>query len=102
MMEKVFGLDEQGTEADGAFDRATGAGYMYIVPARDGDYKRARETCDVRLLLFETFGGVGDGVVHLLSLLADEVSNRLSHAQYDQTSWSAHIWRTYQTQRLSE
>ena len=39
--------------------------------------------------------------MHLLSLLANEVSNRLSHAQYDQTSWSARNWRTYQTQRLS-
>ena len=55
----------------------------------------------MRLLLFETFGGAGEGVVHLLSLLANEVSNRLSHAQYDQTSWSARNWRTYQTQRLS-
>eukprot|EP00966_Prymnesium_polylepis_P258187 5964041-Prymnesium_polylepis.1 len=57
--------------------------------------------CDVRLLLFETFGGFGAGVLHLLKTLSSEVSNRLSHAQYDQTSWSARNWKTYQTQRLS-
>ena len=39
--------------------------------------------------------------MRLLRKLSDEVSNRLSHAQYDQTSWSARNWRTYQTQRLS-
>ena len=55
----------------------------------------------MRLLLFETFGGCGAGVLHVLRLLGEEVQNRLSHAQYDQTSWSARNWRTYQTQRLS-
>ena len=75
---------------------------MGYVPRKEGDYDFARERgCDVRLLLFETFGGFGEGVLHLLDRLADEVNNRLSHAQYDLTSWSARNWRTYQTQRLS-
>ena len=97
MVEKVFGVEEQG--ADGDFRADTGEGY---VAGRDGDYSKAMgEGCDVRLLLFETFGGCGGGVLHLLRLLGEEVQNRLSHAQYDQTSWSARNWRTYQTQRLS-
>ena len=100
MAEKVYGLEEQGAEADGSFDSETGTGH---VPGMDGDYARAlaHGGYDVRLLLFETFGGAGDGAMRLLDKLADEVNNRLSHTQYDQTSWSARNWRTYQTQRLS-
>ena len=68
----------------------------------DGDYAHAIALGhEVRCLLFETFGGFGDGVTHLLRGLAGEVSNRLSHAQYDMTSWSARNWKTYQAQRLS-
>ena len=59
------------------------------------------QVVEAKVLLFETFGGAGPGVMRLLRKLSDEVSNRLSHAQYDQTSWSARNWRTYQTQRLS-
>ena len=99
MREKVYGRDEHGVEGDGEFDPATGAGY---VSAKDGDYRMALgRGCDVWLLLFETFGGFGEGVTRLLKVLAGEVSNRLSHAQYDMTSWSARNWKTYQTQRLS-
>ena len=99
MREKVYGRDEHGAPGDEEFDPATGAGY---VPAMDGDYCMAMEHgCDVRLLLFETFGGFGDGVTHLLRVLAGVVSNRLSHSQYDMTSWSARNWKTYQAQRLS-
>jgi hypothetical protein len=100
MAEKVYGLEERGAEADGSFDSETGTGH---VPGMDGDYARAlaHGGYDVRLLLFETFGGAGDGAMRLLDKLADEVNNRLSHTQYDQTSWSARNWRTYQTQRLS-
>ena len=99
MLEKVFGLEERGAEGDGVFKAATGEGY---VAGKEGDYSKAMgEGCDVHLLLFETFGGFGRGVMHLLRRLGDEVRNRLSHAQYDQTSWSARNWKTYQTQRLS-
>ena len=99
MMEKVFGVEERGAEGDGAFKAETGEGR---VEGRDGDYSKAvGEGCDVRLLLFETFGGFGAGVLHLLKVLGEEVNNRLSHAQYHQTSWSARSWRSYQTQRMS-
>jgi hypothetical protein len=68
MMEKVFGVEEQG--ADGDFRADTGKGY---VAGRDGDYSKAMgEGCDVRLLLFETFGGCGGGVLHLLRLLGED------------------------------
>ena len=43
--------------------------------------RRMGEGCDVQLLLFETFGSCGKGVLHLLRLLGEEVQNRLSHAQ---------------------
>ena len=71
MMEKVFGVEERGAEGDGAFKAETGEGR---VEGRDGDYSKAvGEGCDVRLLLFETFGGFGAGVLHLLKVLGEEV-----------------------------
>ena len=33
--------------------------------------------------------------------LAEHVHNKLSHAQYDQTSWGARSWMAYQCHRLS-
>ena len=45
MMEKVFGVEEQGADGDGAFRADTGEGY---VAGRDGDYSKAMgEGCDV-------------------------------------------------------
>ena len=48
-------MRERGSPGDGAFDRATGVGYVAAVP---GDYAHAR-ACGLRVipLLFETFGG---------------------------------------------
>ena len=98
MREKVFGRDECG-EPGTRFDPHTGTGYVSGV---SGDYDMAQEHgCEVWLLLFETFGGFGGGVLELLQRLAGQVNNRLSHAQYDETSWSARNWKTYQTQRMS-
>ena len=34
-------------------------------------------------------------------MLAMEVRNKLSHQQYDLTSWSARSWLSFQTQKLS-
>ena len=51
--------------------------------------------------MFETFGGFSPGVVRFLKTLAYEVKNKLNHAQYDLTTWSARSWLSYQTQQLS-
>ena len=68
--------------------RQTGEGYV-----AGKDYSKVMgQGCGVQVLLFETFGGCGKGVLHLLRLLVEEVQNRLSHVQYDQTSWSARTW----------
>ena len=49
----------------------------------------------------KTFGGFSPGVVKFLKDLAWEVRNKLSHQQYDLTTWSARSWLSYQTQQLS-
>ena len=96
---KVLGCEEHGSAADGAFVPRYGTGH---VAAHSADYSHAlAHGCDVLLLLFETFGGFGPGVMKLLHELADHVHNKLSHAQYDQTSWGARSWMAYQCHRLS-
>ena len=68
-----------------------------------GDYRFAREkNCDLRLLDFETFGGFGDGVRRILRQAADQLSNKLSHAQHlDEVTWTTKNWHGLQMQRLS-
>ncbi|EOD04580.1 Hypothetical protein EMIHUDRAFT_221093 [Emiliania huxleyi CCMP1516] len=68
-----------------------------------GDYQFAREkNCDLRLLDFETFGGFGDGVRKILRQAADQLSNKLSHAQHlDEVTWTTKNWHGLQMQRLS-
>ncbi|EOD34759.1 hypothetical protein EMIHUDRAFT_111126 [Emiliania huxleyi CCMP1516] len=69
----------------------------------EGDYRFAREkNCDLRLLDFETFGGFGDGVRKILRQAADQLSNKLSHAQHlDEVTWTTKNWHGLQMQRLS-
>ena len=40
-------------------------------------------------------------VVELLAALAEERQNRLSTAEYDQTTWSARTWTSFTVQKLS-
>ncbi|EOD29854.1 hypothetical protein EMIHUDRAFT_233419 [Emiliania huxleyi CCMP1516] len=63
----------------------------------------AREkNCDLRLLDFETFGGFGNGVRKILRQAADQLSNKLSHAQHlDEVTWTTKNWHGLQMQRLS-
>ena len=70
--------------------------------AAPGDYARAKRAgCDVRALMFEVWGGWSPEVVELFRDLADEVSNRLSKQQYDETTWSARTWLSFQAQKVS-
>ena len=63
-------------------------------PYKKGDCRFAREkNCDLRLLDFETFGGFGDGVRRILRQAADQLSNKLSHAQHlDEVTWTTKNW----------
>ena len=74
-----------------------------LVSYEKGDYRFAREkNCDLRLLDFETFGGFGDGVRRILRQAADQLSNKLSHAQHlDEVTWTTKNWHGLQMQRLS-
>ena len=67
-----------------------------------GDYDMAEgRGVDVRCLLVETFGGLSPALCELLLQAMDERQNRLQHAEYDQTTWSARTWRSFAVQRLS-
>jgi hypothetical protein len=58
--------------------------------------------CDVRMYLFETFGGFGVEVVRLLKRLAYCVKNTMNAQEYEhEASWSTRNWMALQTQRLS-
>ena len=77
----------------------SGMGY---VPPVAGDYDMAQNLgLRVYVMLFETFGGFGPDVTSLLKLAAAQVDNRLSHAQYDETTWSARTWMSFSCQRIS-
>ena len=69
----------------------------------DGDYRFAREQdCDLRLFDFEAFGGFGKEVRSTLREAANQLSNKLSHAQHlDEVTWTTKNWHGLQMQRLS-
>ncbi|EOD23438.1 hypothetical protein EMIHUDRAFT_123691 [Emiliania huxleyi CCMP1516] len=65
-----------------------------------GDYRFARE--QVRLFDFEAFGGFGKEVRSTLREAANQLSNKLSHAQHlDEVTWTTKNWHGLQMQRLS-
>ena len=75
---------------------------MGHVEAKDGQYTRALASgCEVSTLLFETLGGFSPDVAALLKRLADERENRLTKAEYDDTTWSARTWQSFATQQIS-
>ena len=93
------GLRERGSPNDGPWRYATGTGY---VKAKSGDYTRALEVgCDLTLLCFETLGGFNDEMVELLHELAKERDNKLTPAEYEETTWSARSWTTFAAQKIS-
>ena len=94
----VLGRSERGTPSDGPFRPRTGEGY---VSAQRGDYERAR-ACGVQaqVLLVETFGGFGAGLRDLLKAAVECKANRLTSAEYDETTWSARTWRSFAVQRI--
>ena len=88
-----------GAPGDGPYDRKTGKGYL---PAIRGDYAAALgRGVRVHVLLFETFGGFGAEVRSLLHDAAAVVNNKLSPTQYEETTWGARSWHSFQRQRIS-
>ena len=97
--EQTHGLQERGAPADGAWRPRAGAGY---VKASTGQYTRAiANGCTVYTLLFETLGGFSPDVCQLLKELAEVRDNRLSKAEYDDTTWAARSWMSWAAQQLS-
>ena len=52
-------------------------------------------------VLVETFGGFGPELLELLRGAAEFKMNKLSAAEYDETTWSARTWLTFAMQRIS-
>ena len=70
--------------------------------SKDYAHALAGGKCDVRCLLFETFGGFSPAVRRLLAIAADKVKNKLSHAQHlDQATWATRTWTSLACQRIS-
>ena len=96
---EVLGREQRGRQADGNFKPATGAGY---VAPQQGAYDRPRrDGLEVLVLLFETWGGFGDGVVELIRRAAFDRGNKLRGSEYDSTTWSARSWTSFTVQRVS-
>ena len=88
----VHGVEERGV-AGTAFDPRTGTGH---VARREGDYARARAAgVAVEVLLVETFGGLGDGLMNLLEEAQRVREDMLSASEYDETTWSARTWMVF-------
>ena len=51
--------------------------------------------------LVETFGGLGERLVCDLQEAGEYRSNKLTAAEYDETTWSARTWLSFVYQRLS-
>ena len=94
----VHGVEERGV-AGTAFDPRTGTGH---VARREGDYARARAAgVAVEVLLVETFGGLGDGLMNVLEEAQRVREDMLSASEYDETTWSARTWMVFVQQRIS-
>ena len=95
----VHGHAERGAPSDGPFKPRTGAGYVKPVP---GDYDRAKGNgCVPVAALIETFGGFSPELEALLQRLGEQRKNRLTHYEYDQTTWAARTWSAFSAQKLS-
>ncbi|EOD26752.1 Hypothetical protein EMIHUDRAFT_236560 [Emiliania huxleyi CCMP1516] len=83
----------------------TETGLLKLVKGR-GKWSPSEATaaadCDLRLFDFEAFGGFGKEVRSTLREAANQLSNKLSHAQHlDEVTWTTKNWHGLQMQRLS-
>ena len=96
--EIVLGLAERGHPSE-PFNPATGRGYVAPQP---GDYAKAQAAgVDAVPALVETFGGVAPELLGLLREAAGLRMNRLTKAEYAETTWSARNWLTFVSQRFA-
>ena len=100
--ELVFGLRERGDVSEGAsWNYNKGKGH---VRAKAGQYTRAIDDhgVDVRLCLVEApGGGLGPEMVGLLKECAEQRGNKLDKHEYDDTTWAARSWMSFNIQKLS-
>ena len=88
---QTHGLEERGAAADGVWRPRAGVGH--VQKKCRGQYTHAiAYGCTVYTLLFETLGGFSPDVCQLLKELAEVRDNRLSKAEYDDTTWAARSW----------
>ena len=67
-----------------------------------GDYARAKGNgCVPVAALIESFGGFSPELQALLQRLGEQRLNRLTHYEYDQTTWAARTWMAFTVQKLS-
>jgi hypothetical protein len=60
------------------------------VKRKDGNYARAKGIgCEPLAALIESFGGFSPELMGLLKRAAEQRMNRLTHYEYDQTTWAA-------------
>ena len=102
-VEQVVGLAERGVPECGQWDALTGSGY--VAPVR-GDYAQAQaQGLTVAPLLFEACGGFGPEVMTLLGDAARpsarHVRDKLTSAQYEETTWAARKWTPFAVQQIS-
>ena len=72
------------------------------MPPRGRSSCLREQDCDLRLFDFESFGGFGKEVRSTLREAANQLSNKLSHAQHlDEVTWTTKNWHGLQMQRLS-
>ena len=98
--EKVLGRAARGDQSEGTFDPSRNTGHVSASPADYADALSKGHT--VIPLLFETFGGFSPAAMRLIRRLRDQVSNTLSHAQYEETTWSARSWMAFQAQNAKD
>ena len=66
---------------------------------RSGATAHSRKPAAINLV--ETFGGFGPELLELLRGAAEFKMNKLSAAEYYETTWSARTWLTFAMQRIS-
>ena len=75
-------------------------GWRRVMDFCDFVCRRAR-VADGSPAASHTFGGFGPELLELLRGAAEFKSNKLSAAEYDETTWSARTWLTFAMQRVS-
>ena len=52
-------------------------------------------------MLVGVLGRFGPELVELVKMLTEERNNRMNRSEYDQTTWAARSWRSFNVQKIS-